>query len=445
LSLTGTGIGAWGFTSAHRDVMFQSIGRFNHVELTATAVAASTSSVPTITVRDAETGAVRFTVTVYENYFRGGVQVAFGDINHDGIPDLIVAPGVGREPLVKVYSGAPDANGHYAGQLLTSFDALTATATQYGINLAVGDVNGDGADDIVTAPRGGWLPQVRVFNGPSLMKTTLRNGMPFDATPVLIGGPFNAFEQTFTGGVRLAVADLNNDGYADIIAGKGAGDYPTVNVFSGRLMAKVSATGVEPAGFLVNSFSANAVQIHGGVFLAAGDINGDGVRDIIVGSGPGSLPYVFVYSGANIFSGAKPPLLVQPMALPNYARNGVPVCATPLGGGNPGFVEAVAVNGMYTGQGVWTGVETPTLNGPAGAIVTTTPDLFWTAVPGATSYQVQLVDLTTKTTYTWTSAGVDLRVPFALTRGRSYRWQVRAVNATGVLSPWSNPLMFSVS
>jgi hypothetical protein len=73
-----------------------------------------------------------------------------------------------------------------------------------GVSVAAGDINGDGRTDIVTGagPTGG--PHVKVFSGVDL--TVLAS--------------FYAFDPTFTGGVRVAVGDLNADGRPDIIVGR---------------------------------------------------------------------------------------------------------------------------------------------------------------------------------------------------------------------------------
>ena len=85
---------------------------------------------------------------------------------------------------------------------------------------------------------------------------------------------FLAFGRS-AGGVRVAAGDINGDGYADIIAGSGTGS--GVSVFDGR----------NPANIL-KSFTAFAPAYQGGVTVASGDVDGDGLDDIIVGKARGA-------------------------------------------------------------------------------------------------------------------------------------------------------------
>jgi hypothetical protein len=334
LHIGSVGNGFWNFTDGTRNLNFQSIERFNHVAITATPVAGGPSSTPRVTVRDAETGEVKFTALAYESYFHGGVRVAVADVNNDGIPDLITTPGAGRAPTLRVFSGTPDINGNYAASLLTSFDAMPSSFLG-GMNLAAGDVNGDGAIDVAVAASAAWQPEIRIYNGLTLL-----------TTHKLIGALFNAFENTYRGGVSLAIIDLNKDGYGEVIAGKASAGPSTINVFSGAgiVSAPLSAFARYPASFLVKTFTAFPTSFQGGVNLAAGDVRGDGTNDIIVGAKAGWSPYVSVFSGTAIYQPGTVTAFNTYLAGPMAVRSGVTVIARKSDGGNPGYFEVVVID-----------------------------------------------------------------------------------------------------
>jgi len=129
-----------------------------------------------------------------------------------------------------------------------------------GVRVAEGDVTGDGVPDVIAGAGPGGAPVVRVFDG---------------ATGALVWS-FNAFEAAFAGGVYVAAGDVNGDGYADVIAGSGAGRSGAIKVWSGRDFSLLADRAVWAPGFL------------GGVRVAAGDLNGDGLAELIAGSGPGA-------------------------------------------------------------------------------------------------------------------------------------------------------------
>ena len=96
------------------------------------------------------------------------------------------------------------------------------------------------------------------------------------ADPALVLYNFLAFAPAFTGGIFVAAGDVNGDGFADVIVGSGAGAGPLVKVFDGE------------TGVLQKSFLAYAGNFRGGVRVGAVDRNGDGRLDVITGAGPGS-------------------------------------------------------------------------------------------------------------------------------------------------------------
>jgi hypothetical protein len=102
---------------------------------------------------------------------------------------------------------------------------------------------------------------------------------------------FFAYASTFTGGVRVALGDVNGDGSTDVITGAGPGGGPQVNVYNVN-----NATG---AVSLQKSFFAfNAPSFSGGVYVAAGNTNGDAFADVIVGAGATGGSRVQVYAGS---------------------------------------------------------------------------------------------------------------------------------------------------
>jgi hypothetical protein len=198
----------------------------------------------------------------YAPSFTGGVYVAVGDVNGDGVPDIVTGAGAGGGPQVKVFNGVQ-------GNLLQSFFAFDPSFTG-GVRVAAGDVNGDGFADIITAAGPGGGPHVKIFNG--VQGNLLQS--------------FFAFDPTFQGGVNVAAGDVNGDGKADVVVGAGAGGGPQVKVFG---------AGVQ--GNLLHSFFAFDPTFSGGVNVAAGDVNGDGRPDIVAGAGPGGGPNVRAFSG----------------------------------------------------------------------------------------------------------------------------------------------------
>ncbi len=79
------------------------------------------------------------------------------------------------------------------------------------------------------------------------------------------------FESGFTGGVRVATADVNGDGTLDVIVGSGPGRANEVRVYDGLDASKILIT--------VNPFE---LTFTGGVFVAAADFDGDGKSEIII-------------------------------------------------------------------------------------------------------------------------------------------------------------------
>jgi hypothetical protein len=138
-----------------------------------------------------------------------------------------------------------------------------------GVRVTMADINHDGIADIVIAAGPGGGPRVLVLDG---------------SNPTNILYSFYAFEPAFNGGVTIAAADLNGDGFADIVCGTLTGA-PHVVAFSGADLTQLT------------SFYAFDPAFLGGVSVGIGDIDDNGIPDIICGAGPGGGPRVRVFEG----------------------------------------------------------------------------------------------------------------------------------------------------
>jgi uncharacterized repeat protein (TIGR01451 family) len=229
------------------------------------AVGAGAGNTPTVKVFDAATGVMKYSFLAYIEGFRGGVSVAVGDINGDGIADIVTGAGPGGGPHVRAFNGI---DGTALTGPVASFMAYNPEF-HGGVNVAIGDVNDDGVNDVITGAGFGGGPHVIAFSGANAS----------------ILHSFYAYAQTFNGGVNVAAGDINNDGKDDIITGAGRTGGPHVNVFSGA------------NGTNLRSFYAYDPLFLGGVTVASGDINGDNRDDIITGPGAGGGPHIRAFSG----------------------------------------------------------------------------------------------------------------------------------------------------
>ncbi len=252
-------------------------------------------------------GTLRFQVQPYGSSFTGGVRVAVGDVNGDGTADLITTPGPGGGPVVKAYSGVD-------GTELGSFFAFEPTFTG-GEYVAAADLDRDGKAELIVSPDRSGGPRVRVLRG-------------LDGAGVV--ADFFAFETTFTGGVRVAVGDVNGDGAQDLVVAAGFGGGPRVAVFDG---AALSASAGPPPRLLPDFFAFEN-NLRNGVYVAAGDLTGDGKADLVFGAGPGGGPRVMAWDGGALVAsaGTNQVTLVNFFPWPKNQRGGVPVAVDDLDG-----------------------------------------------------------------------------------------------------------------
>lgn len=196
--------------------------------------------------------------------YNRGLNVGVCDLDGDKKAEIIVSTNGGREPEVFIFDNQ--------GQLKEKFLAY-AKSFRGEVRVACGDVDGDGENEIITVPGAGGGPHVRIFN---------RFGWP--------EVHWFAFLERFRGGINVAVGDVNNDGRAEIVVSIAGGASPYIRVF-------------DYFGFLQTQFLAYGQSYYQGVTLAVSDLNDDGKAEIVVGTGQGATPHVRIFDYLGIDQG----------------------------------------------------------------------------------------------------------------------------------------------
>ncbi len=295
---------------------FVALGSINTTRLTQFLTTADGANGGTVRVFDLTQGQERFRLTpfagspVAAGTINPGVRSLTADFNGDAIPDIVVAAGPGQEPRVVIYDGS-------TGAVLRDYLAFEAGFTG-GLFLAAGDFDNDGRADLVVSPDVGGGPRVRVFRG----------GDPTR----LLADFFGIDDPAFRGGARVAAGDFNNDGVPDLVVAAGVGGGPRVAVVDGTSLAGTPR-------HLVADFFAFESTLRNGVYVAAGDVDGDGRTDLILGAGPGGAPRVLAVSGASLIAGAGLVPVANFFAGDPAARGGVSLTALDITG--DGRVEVV--------------------------------------------------------------------------------------------------------
>ncbi|HSQ55543.1 MAG TPA: VCBS repeat-containing protein, partial [Gemmata sp.] len=141
------------------------------------------------------------------NGFLGRTSVAIGDLDGNGRDDLIVSALYGNRTRVAGFNGESFDPGATRTRMFSAF-ALGGKYTK-GAYLAAGDVNGDGKADVVLGSTSAVV--VKAFSGADLTESNIH-------TRIAAFGPLGGVSK---GGVRVAVRDLNGDGVGDIITASG--------------------------------------------------------------------------------------------------------------------------------------------------------------------------------------------------------------------------------
>ncbi len=277
-----------------------------------------------------------------------GASVAgAGDVNGDGFDDLIVsAPAYGNGQLeegrVFVYHGS--ATGP-ASTPAWSVESNQAGARMGGSVAPAGDVNGDGYDDVVIGSEydtgGGLKGRAFVYHGSSSGLST---------TPAWTAGATqtsSAFSRSVGG-----AGDVNGDGFDDVVVGDPLFDDGEVDE-GGVFLYQGSTSGLDPSVKWMVESNRSDSPLFGDSVAGAGDVNGDGFDDMIVGApqytnGQALEGRAFVYLGSASGPGAAPAWTAE--ADIAASAFGASVAAAGDVDGD-GFDEVIVGARSYLGQG----------------------------------------------------------------------------------------------
>lgn len=201
------------------------------------------------------TGKLKTSFSFFDSSYRGSADLALGDINGDGIAEILICPGIGSQAIVKIYNA-------YGVEK----DALPAYSSSFkgGCYVATGDTNNNKQAEIITGAGFGGGPQIRIFE----IGKEIKN--------------FFAFAKTARQGVRVLANDLGSDGTAELIT------YSNLNT-----PAEYDIFGND--GHLIATYKLKDLN-NNGLSLASGDFNGDGIKEIAVAGGFGNKSNIKINS-----------------------------------------------------------------------------------------------------------------------------------------------------
>jgi hypothetical protein len=244
--------------------------------------AAPTYAGPQVKIFDPATGSVSASLFPYGSEYASSIEVALGDVDGNGRTDIITSATTPDGTEVK----AVDTTGHQLADFYVLDPGLVP-----GASLAAGDLDGDGKAEIVLGGGPTTAPWPPTSNGPDQQVAVYKA----DGTSE---GRFSAYPGLFQGGVRVALADLDGDHRPELVTAPGPGMEPEIGIFSQQWVNG------RDRGTRLGHFLAFESSFRGGVSVATGEVNGNGKAEIVAAPGPGHSPQVRVFdsTGHELYS-----------------------------------------------------------------------------------------------------------------------------------------------
>jgi hypothetical protein len=184
----------------------------------------------------------------FNTWYKYKLNIARGNLTGDIQDELVVGTGFGQTPKIRVFDSAKQQiDGFYASD----------TAATYGVDVAVGDIDGDEVNEIIAGYRTEEAPMVAVFK-----KTQDTPSLVYEKV-----AEFTAFEGNTS--PRVTTGDVDGDGNDEIIAAKGRGSSPAVRIF-------------DETGLALSTAFVLPMDFRGGLDVASGDVAEDEKDEIVV-------------------------------------------------------------------------------------------------------------------------------------------------------------------
>jgi hypothetical protein len=246
------------------------------------------SSTSLVRLVNPRTGTMVAQAFAFEPDFKTGVRTALGDLDGDGKNELVAVPNFGRVGEIAVFQQNVASNGTVTLVKDARYNLQPfGAAYNRGLNLVVADFTGDGLNDLAVSKSFG-TGEVKVYESTPAAATgpltLLRSFVPFRAG---------------TGGAAIAAADfgtvtngrvvdaVRQDGKAELVVASAAGMAPVVRVYDVSNSVPAVVDTIRP-------FSGTA---SGSLSVTTGRVNVDSIPDIIVSQGRGGSSTVEVYDG----------------------------------------------------------------------------------------------------------------------------------------------------
>ncbi|MEH1864570.1 MAG: tandem-95 repeat protein, partial [Nostoc sp.] len=268
-------------------------------------------------------GSNGFVINGIDQYdFSGGSVSSAGDINGDGFDDLIIGA-TGADPNGQWNAGSSyvvfGSNSGFDAQFNLSslngsngfvINGIAAYDLSGGSVSSAGDINGDGFDDLIIGARYAD-PNGQAYAGSSYVVFGSNSGFDAQLNLSTLNGSngfvINGIDQNDrSGGSVSSAGDVNGDGFDDLIIGANSAD-PNGQAYAGSSYVVFGSNSGFDAQFNLSTLNGSNGFVINGIaegdnsgfsVSSAGDINGDGFDDLIIGA-TGASPNGQAYAGSS--------------------------------------------------------------------------------------------------------------------------------------------------